>query len=87
MSVTSLTLRNLSGDLLRVLEETAIKNGTSLTRAALLLLEKGAGLRPERGPQRQHWYDQFAGSWTAEEAAEFDAALAEQRKIDPEIWS
>lgn len=29
--------------------------------------------------------DHLAGTWTDEEAAEFDAALAEQRKIDPEL--
>lgn len=29
--------------------------------------------------------DHLAGNWTDEEAAEFDAALAEQRKIEPEL--
>jgi hypothetical protein len=28
----------------------------------------------------------LAGTWTDEEAAEFDAALAEQRRIEPELW-
>ena len=28
----------------------------------------------------------LSGTWSDEEAAEFDAALAEQRKIDPELW-
>lgn len=87
MAAATLTLRSLSSDLLRVLEETARNHGTSLTRAAMMLLEKGAGLRPERGPQRQHHLDRFHGTWTQEEADEFDAALAEMRQIDPELWS
>lgn len=33
-----------------------------------------------------HDLDHLAGTWSDEEAAEFDAALAEQRKIDPELW-
>jgi hypothetical protein len=30
--------------------------------------------------------DRFIGSWTSEEAREFDEALAELRRIDPELW-
>lgn len=85
--MSTLTLRALSPELLRVLEATAQEQRTSLTRAAISLLEKGAGLTPQPRVQRQHHLDRFAGVWSAQEAAEFDAALAEQRKIDPEIWS
>lgn len=35
--------------------------------------------------QLHHDLDHLAGTWSDEEAAEFDAALAEQRKIDPEL--
>lgn len=30
--------------------------------------------------------DHLAGTWSKEEADEFDEALAEQRRIDPELW-
>ncbi|MEK6376063.1 MAG: hypothetical protein AABO58_25590 [Acidobacteriota bacterium] len=30
--------------------------------------------------------DRFIGSWTSEEAREFDEALAEIRQVDPELW-
>lgn len=45
----------------------------------LPISEKAAG-------QRHHDLDHLAGTWSEEAAAEFDAALAEQRKIDPELW-
>ena len=35
--------------------------------------------------QLHHDLDHLAGTWSDEEAAEFDAALAEQRKIEPEL--
>jgi len=30
--------------------------------------------------------DWFAGSWTEEQAREFDAAVADFEKIDEELW-
>ena len=30
--------------------------------------------------------DHFAGSWTREQADEFDRHRLEQRRIDPELW-
>ena len=35
---------------------------------------------------RHHDLDELAGTWSAEEAAEFDEALAAQRRIDPGVW-
>ena len=49
------------------------------------MLEEALGLTS--GPKmRQHDLDHLAGTWSQEEADEFDAALAEQRRIDPELW-
>lgn len=31
-------------------------------------------------------FSEFAGVWTAAEAAEFEAALAQTRRIDPNDW-
>ena len=33
-----------------------------------------------------HDLDHLAGTWSPEEAREFEAALTEQRQIDPELW-
>jgi hypothetical protein len=30
--------------------------------------------------------DHLAGTWLEEEAAAFEAALIEQRTVDPELW-
>jgi len=31
--------------------------------------------------------DALAGSWSSEEAREFDEALRQIRRIDPELWT
>jgi hypothetical protein len=31
-------------------------------------------------------FDEFAGTWSAEAAAQFDANLAAMRTIDPQDW-
>ena len=38
----------------------------------------------ERG--YRHDLDHLAGTWSRKEAAAFESALREQRKIDPELW-
>ncbi|MCB1033052.1 MAG: hypothetical protein KDD47_04370 [Acidobacteria bacterium] len=82
-----MTLRNIPADLQRRIEEEASESRSSLNKTVLRLLEKATGVAPEgRAFRRFHDLDRFAGTWTKEEAAEFDEALAEQRRIDPELW-
>jgi len=50
------------------------------------MLEEAAGQRATTGRELHHDLDHLAGTWTDEEAASFDAALAEQRRVDPELW-
>ncbi|HET6267256.1 MAG TPA: hypothetical protein VFG11_06020 [Acidobacteriota bacterium] len=33
-----------------------------------------------------HDLDSLSGSWSKEEASEFDSNLSQQRLIDPELW-
>jgi hypothetical protein len=49
--------------------------------AAQRTIERSAG-----GRQLHDDLDHLAGTWSDEEAALFDAALVEQRKVDPELW-
>jgi predicted metalloprotease len=83
----AITLRNVPPELAKLIEHEAAESGLSLNRTVIRLLEKGAGM--QRGKQAKslhHDLDHLAGSWTEQEAAEFDQALAEQRRIDPELW-
>jgi hypothetical protein len=37
-------------------------------------------------PSRNNDFDEFAGLWTVAEANEFDAALEQMRRVDPDDW-
>lgn len=83
----ALTLRDLPPHVARMIERRAREQGVSLTRAVIQLLEERIGeQRARRRAQVHHDLDSLAGSWTEEEAAAFDEALAKQRPIDPELW-
>jgi hypothetical protein len=81
----ALTLRHLRPELARAIERKAHESGTSLSGAVLAILEQATGLSKTRKPAH-HDFDRFAGSWTAEQAREFDKSLARQRTIEKELW-
>ncbi len=83
----TITLRNLPPELARVIRRKAEEKGTSLTKVVMGLLEESAGIRgKKKGGPAHHDLDDLAGSWSKEEAAAFDKALARQRVIDPDMW-
>ncbi len=83
----AITLRNIPPELGKRLEQEASGHQTSLNKTVLHLLMQATGLvRSDRGPARFHDLDHLAGTWTADEAAQFDRSLQAQRRIDPELW-
>ncbi len=86
MQMKAITVRNLPPELAAILEKEARATDTSLNKTVIRLLEKATGLLPRPGRRRYHDLDGLAGSWTPDEASEFERELAAQRKIDPELW-
>jgi hypothetical protein len=84
--MTAITLRNIPTKLRETIERRAGREGLSLNKTVIHMLEEAAGQRPAAGRELHHDLDHLAGTWSAEEAAAFDAALADQRRVDPEIW-
>ncbi len=86
--MSAITLRNLPPEILRRVRERAARKRISLNRAVIELLEEGLQVGPRRpGSVKHHDLDDFFGTWSRAEAAAFNAALAEQRQIDHELWS
>lgn len=85
-----LTVRGFDDELSECIHREAEQEGISLNRAALRLLRKGAGLSDVPGkPQKiGHSLDHLFGSWTKEEAEEFDRIIEESFEvIDEEKWA
>lgn len=82
-----LTIRGFDDELERALRELAERTGTSLNKAALLLMRRGAGqAESDSSGVIGSSLDEFFGVWSKEEAEEFLAAVKDLRKIDPELW-
>lgn len=79
----NLTVRNVSPSLSRALERHRKRSGQSLNQTVLELLERGLGVKRE---PTGNGLEDLAGTWTAEEADEFDAATAPFEQIDEELW-
>ena len=81
-----ITLRNLPAPLARAVRERAARFRVSLNKAVIQLLEESlAGSGPGSGRVHDD-LDHLIGSWTRQQARAAERLLAEQRRIDPEMW-
>jgi len=78
----TISLRNLSPEVERTIQEMSRREGISLNKATLRLLEGSL-----RKPARNSDFEEFCGAWSNEEADSFDASLREMRQIDPSDWA
>ncbi len=77
----TISLRNLPPELEKAIVDKSNREGISLNKAATQLLALALG--PSK---RNTNFDEFAGSWSTEAAAQFDSTLAAMRMIDPQDW-
>lgn len=81
----------MSRELEQRIEALAEEEGASLASTVIRLLMRATGMRrpDEAGArgQRHHDLDELAGTWSADEAADFDRGLQEQRRVDSDLWS
>lgn len=85
--MTQLTVRDVDPPLNDALKHEAEARGMSVNRLVLLLLRESVGLSPRHRPPAFDDLDHLAGTWSPEEAAEFERHLAAQRRIDEEQWN
>ena len=84
-----LTVRGFGDDLGAAVRRLAARERISLNQAALRLLRRGAGLSDgaEQAGGVGDSLDHLIGTWTAAEADELDAALADFETIDEDAWA
>jgi plasmid stability protein len=87
--MNAITVRNLPPGVAKAIRERARKEGVSLNRAVVKLLEEATGFTNTKPKKTvlHHDLDHLFGVWTKDEADEFDRFLKEHRSIvDPEMW-
>jgi len=82
-----LTVRNIDDELYAALERAAQQRDMSVNEYVVDVLKQSIQkVNGVSGQRIYHDLDWFFGTWTEEEADEFDRIIMEGRTIDPEIW-
>ena len=76
------TVRNVPAEVDRALRRRARREGKSLNEITVQALQEAAGLAAIVVKKRS--LSDLVGTWLKD--PEFDAAIADQRRIDPELW-
>ena len=87
--VKAITVRNLPPHVAKAIRDKAKKERRSLNQTVVALLEDAtaAKAKPRAGKATVHHdLDHLYGTWTKEEADEFDAFLKESRAVNPKDW-
>lgn len=89
--VKQTTVRGIDNVLARRLREEARRRGLSVNRTMLLLLRQATGLTAPSGPstsgpERFSDLDHLAGTWTEQDADEFDRAVEDLNRVDEDLW-
>lgn len=82
--MSAITVRKLPPKVAKAIREKARREGLSMNKAVIKLLEEATGATQETRRVVHHDLDRFFGTWTKEEADAFDQVLREQRQIEPE---
>lgn len=78
-----LTIRHVSPRLAKHLDEERRRRGTSLNQAVLDLLQRALGMTEE---PFDNGLGRLAGTWSAEDLAQFERDTAEFERIDEAMW-
>lgn len=84
--MTTMTLRGIDEKTADALKERAKREGTSVNAVTLRLLRESLGLDKKSRTVIYDDLDHLAGTWSREEAAEFERNTAVFEKVDEDIW-
>jgi plasmid stability protein len=84
--MTTMTLRGIDDTISGALKEKARREDTSVNTVMLRILKEGLGLEKKKRNVVYDDLDHLAGTWSAEDAAEFEKATAVFEKVDEDMW-
>jgi hypothetical protein len=90
--MNQITIRGIPADVERVIRQESKRNNQSLNKTILSMLGNAVTAAPNKGHLKKKElppsdFSAFSGTWTKEEADEFDARIEEMfEQIDEEMW-
>jgi hypothetical protein len=86
--MNNLSIRGLDDKALAKLKKLAASEEASVNTVVLRLIEQGLGhKRAKVMPQRHDDLDELAGTWSKQEAKEFERLTAPFGKVDADLWT
>lgn len=82
----TLTLRGVTPDLAEQLRRRASRQGKSVNRFIVEMVEDKVWGDAVGKPREHHDLDHLFGSLSEEDARQIDKAVAESRTVDEEVW-
>ena len=79
-----LTVRNVPPRIAAALRAESRRRGQSLNQTVVELLAAATGVGQD--PPLMNGLQDLAGTWSQEEFASIEAALADADRVDPEMW-
>ena len=86
MKMKSLSLRGIHEDLSKNLKKLSQKEGISLNKTVLKLLEDSIGVKRKRRLNIYHDLDDLAGTWSSREEKEFKDKIHFFEMVDKGLW-
>lgn len=81
----NLTIRNVPRRLADAIDRERRRTDASLNSTVLDLLSRSLGV--DSGEPRRNGLAELAGTWTAKELREFEAAVAPLEAVDDDMWA
>ena len=83
----TMTIRGIDEPLAQALRAAAQSEAHSVNQLVINILEERFGLaKVARYSRRHHDLDDLFGAWNDDQYQRMEAAVAQQRGIDPELW-
>lgn len=84
--MANISVRGVDEKALRRLKEAARKRGISLNGLITEMLNEGTGQKRPVTPVEHDDLDRFSGTWSAQDAREFQDAAATFARLDEDLW-
>jgi hypothetical protein len=84
--MATMTLRGIDERIAGALKERARKEDTSVNSVTLRILKESLGLEKKKRSMRYDDLDYLAGTWSEQDAAEFERATAVFETVDKNMW-
>jgi hypothetical protein len=84
--MSTITLRGIDPQLAQTLKERARQENSSVNALLLSIVKESLGLEKKQRRKQYSDLDHLAGTWSAQEAAEFEQAIGSFATVDENLW-